>query len=110
MSPTSDAKSVVPPHPNVPPSPATDAHACFGNVSDTSVYKFDENPWCAAVASPRSMTAAHALSTTDAKTIGVTPTAQINSAVFRAAFTLHPRWIIPDDSHPPAMLPTFAIM
>src|SRR5436190_9857631 len=44
-------------------------------------------------------------STRDAKTIGTTETAHRSIAVLRAAFTVHPRVMSVDDSHPPNTLP-----
>src|SRR5262249_56028038 len=40
--------------PGRPPIPVTDAPASFGNVSEVIVYRFADQPWCAAVASPTS--------------------------------------------------------
>ena len=48
-----------------PPSPTADATAPRGMVSDTSVNRLAENPWCAAIAMPIRTTAA-AIATTPA--------------------------------------------
>src|SRR5205085_1076270 len=95
-------------YPAVPPNPDTDPTACLGNMSDTSVYRFELNPWWAASASPASRTDVHMPATVDASTLGTTHTAQMSRAVLRAKLTDAPRWIMALDSHPPAMLPTLA--
>src|SRR3954469_23867240 len=94
-------KIANPTYPNVPPSPATDPTARLGNMSDTSVYRLDENPWWAARARPTMATTSHGLGMVDAMPAGMTSTAQISSDALRARFTSHPRWIMADDSHPP---------
>src|SRR5688500_4435451 len=96
-------------YPNVPPIPATEPTARFGNVSETSVYRLELNPWWADSATPTMMTAVHMLCTTDTNAAGTTHRAHTSSVSLRAALTLQPlliRWL---DSQPPAMLPTSAI-
>ena len=50
-----------------PPSPTAEATAPRGMVSETSVYRLAEKPWCAAIAMPISTTATHMLSTCGAR-------------------------------------------
>src|SRR5215213_6585199 len=95
--------------PAVPPKPTTEPIACFGNMSDTSVYTFADHPWCAAAASPIKPTATHRCVVPAAKTMGVTASAHTSIAVLRAAFTVHPRLMSVDDNHPPPTLPTSPI-
>ena len=92
----------------MPANPITDPTACRGNMSEASVYTFADQPWCAAAARLINATAVHMPSTRDAKTIGTTEMAHSSIAVLRAAFTVHPRVISVDDSHPPNTLPTSA--
>src|SRR5438552_12884810 len=99
----------APMEPNIPPSPTTDPTARRGKVSDAMVNIFADQPWCPAAASPIKTTANHRLETLAASTIGTTARAQISMAVLRLRFTVHPRLIIDDENHPPAMLPTVAI-
>src|SRR3982751_1202836 len=101
MSPVSGPNRANPTYPNVPPKPATDPTARLGNMSDTSVYRLDENPWWAASASPAMPTTYQGLGIFEANTAGMTITAQISIDDLRAAFTLNPWWIMNDDSHPP---------
>src|SRR3954463_13129284 len=96
-------------YPAVPPSPPTEPPAFRGNVSDTSVYKFELNPWCPATASPITHTAGHIPLIIGTNALGKMQIVHASSATFRAAFTLYPRLIITDDNHPPAMLPRSAI-
>src|SRR2546423_1116853 len=99
MPPTAPAK---------PPSPTTDPIACGGNMSDASGNGLAAHPWCAAVAGLTGAPAPHMLWTRVANTMGTTASAQVSMAVLRAEFTLHPRRISVDDSHPPPTLPTSA--
>ena len=78
-----------------------------GNMSEVSVNRFAENPWCAAAARPISKTATHILRPRGRHATGTTHRAQASSAVFRAAFGVQPR-CEQDDSQPPATEPTSA--
>ena len=78
-------------------------------MSDASVKRFADHPWCAAAASPTSATATQRSVAFEASGIGSTASAQTSIAVFRPAFRLQPRLISADDSHPPPMLPMSAI-
>src|SRR5437762_13708976 len=91
--------------PGMPPKPTTDPTACFGNMSDVSVYTLHDHPWCAAAARPMRPTATQRCDAFAAKTIGVTASAQHNMAVLRAAFTDQPFLISDEDSQPPPTLP-----
>ena len=42
--------SMPPIAPAIPPRPTTEPTACRGNVSETSVNRFADQPWCAAAA------------------------------------------------------------
>src|SRR5216117_2528369 len=95
--------------PAMPPRPTTDPTACRGNMSDDSVNRFADQPWCAAVARLISATADHIPCARAAKTIGTTASAQPSIAVLRDALTLQPRRISVDDSQPPPTLPISAI-
>src|SRR5262245_29992241 len=108
MRPVTFAISMPPTAPAAPPSPTTDPTALRGNVSDVSVNRLHDQPWCAAAARPTSATATHTLEARDAKTIGTTAIRHTSSAVFRPALTDQPRRIRLDESHPPPMLPTSA--
>src|SRR3954471_5353173 len=94
--------------PSAPPAPTTDATARRGNMSELSVYRFDDHPWCAAAAREISATAVHRSVVRAANTIGVTASAQTSMASLRARFTVRPLRIRLDDSQPPAMLPASA--
>src|SRR5205809_3439565 len=108
MYPVILAITMPPTAPAVPPMPTTDPTAWRGNMSDVSVNTLADHPWCAAAARLISATAPHMLRTPEAVTIGTTATAQTSMAVFRAAFTLQPRWISDDESQPPPTLPMSA--
>src|SRR4051794_40696167 len=100
----------MPPNaPAMPPIPTTEATALAGNMSDGNVSRFDDHPWCAAVANPISITAPHVDATLGANTIGITAKAQINIAVLRLRLADCPRRINDEENHPPAMLPASAI-
>ena len=73
--------------PAIPPKPTTEPTACRGNMSDTSVKRFADQPWCAAAATPMSVTATQRSLAPDAKTIGTTASAQTSIAVLRPALT-----------------------
>src|SRR5436309_12114516 len=92
--------------PHIPPKPTTEPTARFGNMSDASVKTLQDQPWCAAAARPTSMTATHSWVAWAASGIGTTASAHTSIAVLRERFTLQPRLIRADDSHPPPMLPT----
>src|SRR6516164_469951 len=95
--------------PHIPPNPTTEPTAGFGNMSDASVNTLQDQPWCAAAAMPTSITAIHSCRAYAARgRIGTTASAQTSIAVLRERFTLHPRLMSDDDSHPPPMLPTVA--
>src|ERR1700733_4252547 len=101
--------SIPPIAPAMPPIPTTDATAVPGNISEDKVNRLQEKPWWAAAASPINRTAPHIEAILGAKTIGTTQTAQVNIANLRLAFTVLPRPMRDDDSHPPATLPASAI-
>src|SRR5689334_5518890 len=94
--------------PHMPPNPTTEPTAGFGNMSDASVKRLQDQPWCAAAASPTSSTATHSCLAYAAKGIGTTARAHTSIAVLRARLTDHPRLISEDESQPPPMLPTVA--
>ncbi len=79
-------------------------------MSDTVVHKFADHPLCPADARLTSTTASHKLLEKGAATTGTTHKAENNSAVLRAALTLHPRLIRYSGSQPPATLPTLATL
>src|ERR1039457_6787569 len=89
-----------------PPIPTTLPTAECGNRSEAMVKMFAEKPWCAAPARPTSPTTTHRLLVKGAYSTGSTHSAQISMANLREAFTLLPRPIIAEESHPPATLPT----
>ncbi len=95
--------------PAMPPMPTTEPTAWRGNESDTSVKTLADQPWCAAAASPMSSTATQRLSICGTSSTGVTESAQMSIAVFRALLTVHPRLMNADDSQPPPTLPTSAM-
>src|SRR5688500_3678683 len=109
MYPVSLAISIPPIAPAMPPNPTTDPTAWRGNVSDASVQRFADHPWCAAAASPTSATATQSSVADDASEIGTTASAQTSMAVLRPALMLQPRLINVDESQPPPMLPTSAM-
>ena len=89
--------------------PTTEAMAGLGNMSETVVNRFEENPWCADAASPTKKTATHMFDTCVANITGNTHNAHTSIANFRAALTVHPRPSSHDDSQPPPTLPTSAM-
>src|SRR5438270_9301626 len=91
-----------------PPIPTTEATARRGNISEAVVKMLHDQPWWAAVASPMSATAGQSPLTRETNITGTTHRAQINIAVLRARFTVQPRLIKVEESHPPATLPTSA--
>src|SRR5262249_55987927 len=95
--------------PAVPPMPTTDPTARRGNMSDVSVNRLAEKPWCAAAARPIRPTATHMSDTTGANDTGTTHTAQTSRAVLRAALADQPRFSSHDENQPPATEPTSAI-
>ena len=95
--------------PAIPPMPTIEATARLGNMSEESVKRFAEKPWCAAAARPMMRTADHRPSTLVAKTIGGTHNAQTSMATLRLTLTVEPRSINEDDIQPPATLPNAAI-
>src|ERR1700678_3569718 len=101
--------SIPPIAPAMPPIPTTDATTVVGNMSDDRVNRLQENPWCAAAASPITRTAPHIDAILGAKTMGVTQTAQISIANLRLALTVFPCRIMDEEAHPPATLPASAI-
>src|SRR5579859_3172128 len=109
ISPVRPENSVAPKYPADPPSPATDPQACLGNMSGTSVYRFAEKPWWAAVARPIRNTLVQRLETFAANTTGRIATAQTSIAVLREAFTLKPLLSMIEEMYPPIMLPTVAM-
>src|SRR5262245_35412858 len=94
--------------PVMPPNPTTEPMAYRGNVSDVSVNRLADQPWCAAAARPTSDTASQRWPALDGKTMGATASADTSIAVLRARLTVHPRAMSDDDSQPPPMLPTSA--
>jgi hypothetical protein len=78
-------------------------------MSDVNVKRLADHPWCAAAATPMSVTATQRSFAPDAKTMGSTASAHASIAVFRPALMLHPRLMSADDSQPPPMLPTSAM-
>src|SRR5687767_13605206 len=94
--------------PAIPPMPTTEPTAFRGNISDVSVKRFADQPWCAAAASDTKPTATQRLLARAANMIGTTDNAQMSMAVLRDAFTLQPRLISADEIQPPPMLPTSA--
>src|SRR3954469_23332018 len=95
--------------PAMPPMPTTELTVAGGIVSDTSVYRFADQPWCADAARPISTTAVHWSATIPAANTGTTHNAHASIAVLRPAFTDQPRRISHDDSQPPPTLPTSVI-
>src|SRR5579884_2525009 len=91
-----------------PPSPTTDATALRGNVSETSVYKLADQPWCAAAASAMRATAGHSVFTNNSAITGTGAQAQISMAVFRAALADQPCEANTLERQPPPMEPTSA--
>ena len=77
-------------------------------MSEASVKRLADQPWCAAAARPTSATATQRFDARDAKMIGTTASAQMSIAVLRARVTVQPRLISADESQPPPMLPTSA--
>src|SRR4029453_716003 len=94
--------------PAMPPRPKAEPTAARGNMSDGSVKRLADHPWCAAVAIARNATAIHSLSTFAVSAIGTTASAHASMAVFRARLALHPRLSRDDESHPPPTLPMSA--
>ena len=89
--------------------PTTELTALRGTVSETIVYRFAENPLCAAAAPPTRNTASHRLFTRVTNATGTTHTAQTRKVILRATLTLAPRRISHEDNPPPAILPASAI-
>src|SRR5215813_7239635 len=95
--------------PAIPPIPTTEPIALRGNMSEVVVKIFADQPWCAPAARPTNRTATHTFEAFAANTTGTTAHAQINIVVLRARLTGTPRFIIEEESQPPATLPTSAI-
>src|SRR5688572_20624165 len=102
------AATIPPTAPAIPPKPVTDPTARRGKVSDTRVYRLADHPWWAAAARLKMATVTHRLWTRDATNIGTTHNPHASRVSLRPAFTLWPRRMSADDSHPPTMLPTSA--
>src|SRR2546421_10661719 len=96
--------------PAMPPMPTTELTALRGTVSEASVNRLAEKPWCAAAARPINRTADHRLVTLEAKMIGTTATAHINIAVLRPALTVQPCRINREETQPPPILPMLAMV
>src|SRR5580692_8386818 len=93
--------------PPSPPRPTTDPTALRGNKSEASVYRFADQPWCAAVATPTSATASHMfVCARPTKITDVTATAQISMAAARARLVVHPRFTRAAEIQPPPIDPT----
>ena len=74
------AASIPPTDPAMLPMPVTEPTACRGNVSETSVNKFADQPWCAAAARLMMTTVLHKPGIKETKHIGTTHKAQTSSA------------------------------
>src|SRR4051812_49266066 len=95
--------------PPKPPNPTTDATADRGNESDVVVYRFADQPWCAAAARLINPTVSHIFPPENITIdTGTTQTAHISMVVLRAAVTDQPRASNADDSQPPPIDPTSA--
>src|SRR6266545_6280958 len=104
--PTEGATSIPPIAPPSPPKPTTEPIAPRGNISDASVNRFADQPWCAAAARLTRATAAQRFPPEYITSItGVTAAAQISMEVFRARFKRQPRFRNTDEIQPPPIDP-----
>src|SRR5688500_693609 len=94
--------------PAIPPNPTTEATARPGNVSETSVNKFTDHPWCAAAARLSSPTAGHRVLTYSIDMMGNAAMAQRTIAVLRDALGDQPCTASPLKIQPPPIEPMSA--
>src|SRR5579863_4270705 len=92
--------------PIIPPIPTTEPTAALGKVSEGSVNRFADQPWCAAAANPTRPTTTHRWLENGAQTTGTTANEQISKAILRAKFGVLPRRKKIAESQPPPILPT----
>src|SRR6516162_1545558 len=105
MYPTALAANIAPIAPAILVNPTTLATAARGNMSDTSVYRLADQPWCAPAAIATAVTANQRCVVEEANTTGVTASAQISNAALRLLLRVHPCLSKVDEIQPPPMLP-----
>src|SRR5206468_11990913 len=92
----------------IPPVPGIEATAEGGTMTPAGVYTLAVHPWCAAAAALTIGTAVHMLPACGANAVGTSTSAMSSIAVLRARFAVHPRFMRPLESQPPAIEPTSA--
>ena len=99
---------VLPTAPIAPPMPTTVPTELAANISEGVDNKFDDHPWCAAVAMHNNPIACHSACANGTKITAVAAAAHTSMASLRPDPAAWPRRMNQPASHPPPTLPMVA--